>query len=91
VTITTGGVPDGIPFDPPKICEIMNRTIPIAQAPSRMTCTLLLRSIGNFDDRFAYGGGFEDFLDGSARCILFEQLAFQRHFAVLRRYRRVAV
>lgn len=70
--MTTGGVPEGMPSEPPKIREMMNITALSAQTPSTIACTLLLRNIGNLDERFAYGGGFEDFLEGSAKCIIFK-------------------
>jgi hypothetical protein len=67
--MTTGGVPEGI-LSPPKICEKMNSTALSTAANITIACTRLLRSIGNREDRAAYGGGFEDFLVGSAICIV---------------------
>jgi hypothetical protein len=70
--ITTGGVPEGIPSDPPRIREKINRIAPRAQAPRTTACTLLLRSMGNLGERLVYCGGIADFLEGSAKCIVFE-------------------
>jgi len=80
VTITTGGVPEGIPSEPPITCESMKITAPTAHAQSAIACTRLLRNIGNRVDRVAYGGGFEDFLVGIARCMIvsLNEPAFRR-------------
>jgi hypothetical protein len=51
------------------ICESMNITATTAHAQSAIACTRLLRNMGNLVDRVAYGGGFEDFLVGIARCM----------------------
>jgi hypothetical protein len=48
---------------------------PTAHAQSSIACTRLLLSIGKCDDRAAYGGGFEDFLEGKAKCIAVEGAA----------------
>lgn len=70
VTITTGGDPEGMPSPLPKSCDIMNTTAPTAHAHIMIACTLLRRRNGYRADRVAYGGGFEDFLVGSAKCIV---------------------
>lgn len=77
MTTTTGGVPDGILSDPPKICDNRKMAAPTADAQRTIACTRLLRSIGNREDRIAYGGGFEDFLVGSAICIVMRGQAFR--------------
>jgi hypothetical protein len=58
----------------------MNITAPTAHAQRTIACTRLLRNIGNRVDRVAYGGGFEDFLAGMARCMAEElnEQAFRR-------------
>jgi hypothetical protein len=47
VTITTGGVPKGALSDAPKMRDIIKSTAPNAHTPSKIACTLLLRSTGS--------------------------------------------
>ena len=73
VTITTGGVPDGMRSPPPSMLDSMKRKNPNAHAPMTIDLTLLRRIMGKeMRDVRAYGesGGLEDFRVGSARCIV---------------------
>ena len=70
VTMTTGGVPKGIPSPQPNTRDRRNREKPNMHANISIVFTRLLRSVGNLEDRSAYGLGFEVFLEGRARCIV---------------------
>lgn len=73
--MTTGGVPDGI-LSPPVTTEMIQIIMPTAAVNATIACTLLLRKEGYLEDRVAYGCGFEDFLDGKAKCIFLRKWPF---------------
>ena len=70
VTITTGGTPGGKPSELPSIRDKRYSTAATAHKRSTIAWTLLLRRSGKREDRAIYGRGFEDFLDGSAKCMI---------------------
>jgi hypothetical protein len=82
--MTTGGVPDGMLSPPPKTLDNMKSNVANPTTPAIRTCTLLLRSVGYRDDRVAYGGGFEVFRVGSARCMVASILRMKKYYDVQR-------
>lgn len=79
MTMTTGGVPEGIASDPPKMRDNRKKTPLNMHTPINIDLARLLRSIGKRENRVGvvYGDAFEDFLEGNAKCIVWQCLRSQ--------------